>query len=139
MRFTTPRLMNILQSVIKFYTAMNDVKIIQNYLKDKPLKDFICASLKQSLGDIGLSSGLINNLLNSLDTMDFKDFNTKYHESLYKDFTIHFLHDIAGKLIVGDRKERNLAAAGDNGWKQKLDLGGEQNKVGVRGRLFEGF
>ena len=100
MRFTTPRLMNILQSVIKFYTAMNDVKIIQNYLKDKPLKDFICASLKQSLGDIGLSSGLINNLLNSLDTMDFKDFNTKYHESLYKDFTIHFLHDIAGKLFT---------------------------------------
>jgi hypothetical protein len=52
---------------------------------------------------------------------------------------LEFFHDVVSELIVWDWKERNLTAAGDDGRKEELRLGGEQNKVGVRRRLFKGF
>jgi hypothetical protein len=49
------------------------------------------------------------------------------------------LHDVIGKLVIGNGKERNFAAARNDGRKEELRLGGEQNKVGVGRWLFEGF
>jgi hypothetical protein len=52
---------------------------------------------------------------------------------------MEFFHDVVGEFVVGNGKERNLAATRNDGRKEELDLGGEENKVGVRRRLFKGF
>lgn len=61
------------------------------------------------------------------------------HSDLFTILSMKFLHDIGGELVIGDGKEWDLAAAGDDGGEKELRLGGEQNKVGVGRRLFEGF
>jgi SAM-dependent methyltransferase len=81
---------------------MNDIQIIQSYLTDPKLNNFIYSSLRQSLGDLGLSKELVEDLIISIDKMDFQDFNKKYHQTLYQDFTIHFLHDVAGRLFSSE-------------------------------------
>jgi hypothetical protein len=52
---------------------------------------------------------------------------------------MELLHDVVCELVIGNGKERNLTAARDDGRKEELDLGSEQNKVGVRRWLFKGF
>jgi hypothetical protein len=52
---------------------------------------------------------------------------------------MELLCDVAGKFVIGNGKERDLAAAGDGGGKEQFGLGGEEDKVSVGRRFFKGL
>lgn len=81
---------------------MNDLEIINKYLSDDELRRFIASGLKQSLGDIGLPKELVNDLVECLGTGNFDGFGQRYADVLYKEYTLHFLHDLAGKMFVNE-------------------------------------
>lgn len=81
---------------------MTDLETINTYLSDNDLRKFIGLSLTQSLGDICLPVDVVKDLVDSLDIGDFGGFGERYAGALYKQYTMHFLHDLAGKMFANE-------------------------------------
>jgi len=79
---------------------MEDQKFVEKVLEDKSLRDFIYTNLRQSLGDMGFSNGLLDNLFDNFLNLNISDFCKKHSEELNRVFTIGFFQDIVPRYFT---------------------------------------
>lgn len=78
---------------------MNDREEIKNILADQNLFFYLSENFRQSLGDIGLSKELIEDLVQSLNPLDVIGFGVRNKQELDEKFTDGFYRKIAGKYF----------------------------------------